>query len=140
MNTLKNFINNFKIALQNKKRFFITKHKFLLVKIFQFLYLKGFIKNYEIKDICLMDKYEDKKKIRKKIILVHLFTSPMTNKIIDIHSSFTKVKQNITYQELLNNNRKDFVILLTTDMGLMTDTEAIKYKKGGLILCIFEIK
>lgn len=139
MNSLRYFINNFKLALQKKKKFFITKHKLISVKILHFLYSKGFIKNYEIKDIYLIDQYDEKKKIKKKIILVNLPTSTIESKIIDIHSSLVKIKQNITYKELLKNNRKDFIILLSTNAGIMSDLEAIKYKKGGIILCIFEL-
>lgn len=139
MNSLRYFINNFKLALQKKKSFFTTKHKLISVKILQFLYSKGFIKNYEIKDIYLVDQYDEKKKIKKKVILINLPTSALESKIIDIHPSLVKTKQNITYRELLKNNRKDFIILISTNAGIMSDFDAIKYKKGGVILCVFEL-
>lgn len=139
MNSLQHFINNFKVAIQNKKKFFITKQNLISVKILQYLYSEGLINNYELKDIYLIDQNDEKRKIKKKIILVNFSISTLKPKIVDIHSSLIKSKQNITYTELLNNNRKDFIILLTTNMGIITDSEAIKYKKGGIILCIFEL-
>lgn len=140
MKSIKEFINNFKMAIKSKKNIFITKHKIIFIKIFHYLYLEGFIKNYEIKDIYITDKNESVRKIKKKIILAHLQTSPMNRHIIDIHSSLIGNKQSITYEELLNNNRKDFIILLSTNAGIMTDSEAIKYKKGGILLCVFELQ
>ena len=139
MKLLREFVNNFKMALRTKKKIFITKHKIILIKIFQFLYSKGWIKNYEVKNIHLIDKNESIKRIKKKVILVHFLPSSSGTQIIDIHNSLVNGKESVTYEDLIKNKRKDFIILLSTSMGIMTDSEAMRHQRGGIVLCVFEI-
>jgi small subunit ribosomal protein S8 len=125
-----NFLANIKNHSSLKKENLEQNFYLSTLKIVKLLYKEGFIQSFGI-------KYKKNNSLKKaiKIILRFYFNQPVINKV-SIISKFSN-KTFIKYKQLLKLSPKSSILIISTSKGILTHSDCIKKKIGGILLfCI----